>query len=71
MGWEIPTDLELDRPRLVLVKHVKHVFRKLGRIAKGEELAVDLLELCNDERVIQRWRIQQHISQTIGVCDIE
>ena len=42
------THLELDSPRLVLVKHVKHIFRKLGRIAEWEELAIDLFELLTE-----------------------
>ena len=38
--------LELDRPALVLVKDIEDVVCELGWIAKGEELAVDFLELC-------------------------
>lgn len=39
------THLELDGPRSILIKHVEYVVRKLARIAKGEELLVDLDEL--------------------------
>lgn len=46
----ITTHLELDRPRLVLVEYVKHVVCELGRIAKREELPVDLLELCHEDQ---------------------
>jgi len=38
--------LELDRAGLVLVKDVEDVVCELGGIAEGEELPVDLLELC-------------------------
>jgi hypothetical protein len=37
--------LELDCPALVLVENVEYVICELGWIAKGEELAIDLLEL--------------------------
>lgn len=39
------THLELDGPRSILIKYVEYVVRKLARIAKGEELLVDLDKL--------------------------
>ena len=37
--------LEVDRARLVLVEDAEDIVGELGRVAKGEELLVDLLEL--------------------------
>lgn len=42
--------LEVDRARLVRVEHVEHVVGECRRVAKREELRVDLLELALGER---------------------
>jgi hypothetical protein len=41
----IATHLELDGARPILIENIKHIIGELRRIAKGEELFVDLDKL--------------------------
>jgi hypothetical protein len=42
--------LKINGPALVGVKHLEHIVGKGTRVAKGEELAVDLLEFLLGQR---------------------